>query len=112
LLFGVDGAFERVTERLETLLRVKFWSQGVQFVARDTARDVQRFYEEKPAPSADDEGEILVATIDGKGVRMRRDEPKRRKRRLAPGEKPDDRRRRRSSRPRTPSIGSSGQRTT
>lgn len=92
LLFGVEGAFERVTERLEMLLRVKFWSQGVQHVAHDAALDVQTFYEEKSPPSPNEEGEILVATIDGKGVRMRRGEPKRRKLRLAPGEKPDKKR--------------------
>jgi hypothetical protein len=88
-LFGADGSFAKVTERLETLLGVKFWSQGVQHVARAAAKDVQPFYAQKPAPDAADEAELLVATIDGKGVPMRPAEPIGSRLRNAVGEKPN-----------------------
>jgi hypothetical protein len=88
-LLGADGSYEKVTDRLEALLRVKFWSQGVQHVARVVAADVQPFYEQKPAPAPKDEAELLVATIDGKGVPMRPDEPRGSKLRIGPGEKPN-----------------------
>lgn len=88
-LLGTDGSFEKVTERLETFFGVKFWSQGVQHVARAAADDVQPFYEQLPPPPAKEEGELLVATIDGKGVPIRPEEPQGRKIRIGPGEKPN-----------------------
>jgi hypothetical protein len=88
-LLGTDGSFEKVTERLETLFRVKFWSQGVQQVAQAASQDVQPFYEQLPAPAADKEGELLVATVDGKGVPIRPEEPQGQKIRIGPGEKPN-----------------------
>ena len=38
-LLGVDGSFQQVTERIEDLLGVKFWTQGVQGVARAASGD-------------------------------------------------------------------------
>ena len=80
-------SFDKETEQLEKLLRIKFWKQGVQRVASTAARDVQSYYEQKPAPPKEEEGVILVAAIDGKGVPIRRDEPHARKLRLGRGEK-------------------------
>lgn len=88
-MLGADGSFEKVTERVETLLGVKFWKQGVQHVARVAAADVQSFYEARPVPAAKSEDELLVSTIDGKGVPMRPDEPRRSRLRVGPGEKPN-----------------------
>lgn len=87
-LLGADGSFAKVTERLERILGLKFWTQGVQHVARVAAADVQAFYEASPAPVAKSE-ELLVATIDGKGVPMRPDEPRGSRLRTGPGEKPN-----------------------
>ncbi|MGH9892364.1 MAG: ISKra4 family transposase [bacterium] len=88
-LIGTGRAYEQVTKQLETLLRVKFWNQGVQVVMNETAADVQSFYEQKPTPSPDSEATFLVGTADGKGVPMRRKEPQPRKLRLGSGEKPN-----------------------
>jgi len=52
---------------------VTFWTQSVQGVARTAGADAQRFYEQKEPPGPEEEGEFLVATLDGKGVPMRRD---------------------------------------
>lgn len=88
-LLAVDGSFERATERLDAFLGLKFWTQGVQKVARSAAVEVQGFYEEKGPPSPESEGELLVATIDGKGVPIRPEERRGRKLRLKAGEKPN-----------------------
>jgi hypothetical protein len=88
-LLGADGSFAKVTERLETFLRVKFWNQGVQHVARVASADVQSFYAQTPAPDPEEEAELLVSAIDGKGVPMRPQEPCGSKVRIGPGEKPN-----------------------
>ena len=85
---GVDGSFEKVTERLDGLLGIKFWTQGVQGVAAAASADVQSFYEQKEGPAPESEGEILIATIDGKGVPIRPAELLGEKLRLGKGEKP------------------------
>lgn len=85
---GAGGSFEKVTERIETFLGVKFWSQGVQDVARAAACDAQNFYDQKAAPAKKTEGELLVATVDGKGVPIRSEELQGEKIRLGKGEKP------------------------
>jgi len=86
-LLGVEGAYEKVTEILETLLRVKFWKQGVQLVAQEASSDVQPFYEERGAPDGRTEAEVLVAAVDGKGVPIRRETPRGRKLHLSKGDK-------------------------
>ena len=86
-LLGVQGAFDKVTELLETLLRVKFWKQGVELVAKEVSSDVQPFYEDKGAPDGRTEAEVLVAAVDGKGVPIRRETPQARKLHLSKGDK-------------------------
>lgn len=86
-LLGVEGAFEKVTDILETLLRVKFWKQGVELVAKDVSWDVQPFYEDKGKPDGRTEAEVLVAAVDGKGVPIRRETRRARKLQLKKGDK-------------------------
>jgi hypothetical protein len=89
-LIGVGRAFEQVTKQIETWLRVKLWSQAVQLTMRDSAQDVDGFYEQKPAPPV--EAEFLVAQVDGKGIprlRKENEESQGKKLRLAKGEKPN-----------------------
>ena len=87
-LIGVGQAFDKVTNYLDRLLGVRFWKQGVQKIAKQAATSVQPYYEEKGAPPADEEGEFLVAAIDGKGVPVLK-EPLPKKLRLGAGEKPN-----------------------
>ncbi len=74
-LIGVNQAYDRVTDYLERLLGVSFWKQGVEKVAQQAGKTVQGFYEQKEAPPTSEEGELLVAAIDGKGVPLRRKAP-------------------------------------
>lgn len=64
-------------------------------LSEKVAADVDSFYEELPAPSAETEGSHIAASADGKGIRMVKSEregeaykPKTPKARLAKGEKP------------------------
>lgn len=88
-LLATDGSFQTASDRLEQFLGVRFWTQGAQHVARTAAQDVQGFYDQKEPPAAESEGPILVGTVDGKGVPIRRKEPRPRKPRLKGGEKPN-----------------------
>jgi hypothetical protein len=88
-LIGVGRAFEQVTKQIETWLRVKLWNQAVQLTMQDAAQDVDSFYEQKPAPKPKTEADLVVAQLDGKGVPIRREEPKGKKLRLGKGEKPN-----------------------
>lgn len=72
-LFATRGAYDKVTEMLEKVLRVTFWKQGIQLVVREAGADVQQFYEQKPAPDPATEGTILAVGADGKGVPMRQE---------------------------------------
>lgn len=73
---GTGRAYDQVTEILERLLGQSLWKQGTQKIVRQASRHVQGFYEQKPAPPPEEEGELLVATIDGKGVPMVRRRPR------------------------------------
>jgi hypothetical protein len=71
-LLAADGAYDRVTEIVEKIFRVKLCKQAVETVAREAGADVRRFYRERPAPAPATEEEILVNGLDGKGVPMRK----------------------------------------
>ncbi len=91
-LLGVDCSFEQASDRLDGILGVKVWTQGVQNVSQAASTAVQPFYETEDAPAEETEGELLIATIDGKGVPIRSTESLGEKIRLAPGEKPGKKR--------------------
>jgi len=86
-LLAVSGSFGQVTKKISTFFGVKFWSQGVQSVAGRSSADVDSFYKSKSPPSPDSEGEILIASIDGKGVPLNR-RARGRRMRLNQGERP------------------------
>jgi len=88
-MIGVGQAFDKVTDYLQRLLGVTFWKQGVQKVAKQAASSVQPFYEERGAPPAEEEGELLVGAVDGKGVPVLKEEREPRKLRRGSGEKPN-----------------------
>ena len=91
-MLGVEHAFEKSVATLEAILRVKVPKRAVGVIAREASADVQHFYEKKGAPAKETEGPLLVASLDGKGVPMRRAEPRAKKLRLGSGEKPNKKR--------------------
>jgi hypothetical protein len=86
-LMGVRGAYNKVVEVLSTILRVELWSRPVEEMMMRASEQVEEFYQEQPIPEAGSEGEILVATADGKGVPMKKKGEGKTKVRLKKGEK-------------------------
>jgi hypothetical protein len=70
---GMEQAFARVAQTLEKLLGLRISVDGLEGMNRQMAQWVDEFRAEQPAPVAEQEGEVLVATADGKGVPMIRE---------------------------------------
>ena len=65
---GVADAYEKVTDLFRYLLGQSLGKNAVQLMVAKDADDVEAYYEQKAAPEAFEEGSILVAQADGKGV--------------------------------------------
>lgn len=84
---GVDVTYDKVREMFARILGQKLSTNAIQSMVAEDAADVEAYYEQKPAPKPEDEGEILVIQADGKGVPMVRETPAAAKVRLGKGEK-------------------------
>ena len=71
-LFVVDQAFKRASENLETLLDVKIPVHSLERISRNMAEDVVDYWDGQEAPPPKEEGEVVVATADFKGIPMKR----------------------------------------
>ncbi len=69
---GVERAFARTAEVLRMILGLNLPADSLERMNRKMSESVADFRASLPAPAAKDEGEILVATADNKGVPMRR----------------------------------------
>jgi len=69
---GVEHAFARGAETLQRILCLIVPVDSMERMNRQMAESVTDFRESMPAPTAQDEGKILVVTADNKGVPMRR----------------------------------------
>ena len=80
----VENAYARVDE---TIARILGFSQSVDSLERTNKRmskDVGAFWDAVPVPPADEEGEIMVCSADGKGVVIRGDRPQTKQNRIDP----------------------------
>jgi len=68
----VEHAFGRTAATLETILGLSLSVDSLERMTRKMAESVTGFRSSLAKPPAEEEGEILVATADGKGVPMRR----------------------------------------
>jgi len=68
----VEHAFGRTAATLETILGLSLAVDSLERMSRKMAESVEGFRTSLAKPPAKEEGEILVATADGKGVPMRR----------------------------------------
>lgn len=68
----VEHAFGRTAATLETILGLSLSVDSLERMSRKMAESVEGFRTSLKKPPAKEEGEILVATADGKGVPMRR----------------------------------------
>lgn len=78
LLLGIEQAFGRSTQIINTMLGVQQSVDTLEGISRHMAQSVAAFREQQPAPDPELEGEILIVTEDNKGVPMVRpaDAPK------------------------------------
>lgn len=84
---GVYVVYHKTTDILERLLEFKLSTRVQQEIIGDDAADVEAYYEQKPAPSPEEEASILVIQADGKGVPMILETPAEPKVRLGKGQK-------------------------
>jgi hypothetical protein len=68
---AVEQAFSKVSQTIERMLRLKQNTDSLENMNRHMAQDTAAFRESLPAPSAAEEGQIIVVTADGKGVVIR-----------------------------------------
>lgn len=86
-LLGARGAYNKVRDVFKTILQLDLWNEPVKAMMGNASEHAEKFYEQQPAPDLESEGPILVATVDGKGVPIKKQgEPDSRKR-LKKGEK-------------------------
>jgi hypothetical protein len=67
-LFCVEKAFGVGARQFETVFQQQLSVDVLEDINRDMGAQADRFLEQLPAPAAVEEGAILVATADGKGV--------------------------------------------
>jgi hypothetical protein len=75
--FCVQDAFGQVAQTVLRIFGLRQSVDSLEHMNAQMAQYVDDFRQEQPRPTAQDEGEILVSSADGKGVVMRRtpDEP-------------------------------------
>ncbi|MFH1924688.1 MAG: ISKra4 family transposase [Planctomycetota bacterium] len=69
---SVEHAFARTAQTLETILGLSLPVDSLERMNRKMAESVEGFRSSLEKPPAEEEGEILVVTADGKGIPMRR----------------------------------------
>lgn len=67
-----EHAFARTAETLRMILGLSVPVDSLERMSRKMAESVEEFRTSQEKPPAEEEGEILVATADGKGIPMRR----------------------------------------
>lgn len=70
-LFVVDQAFKRASENLETVLGAQIPVHTLERISRNMAEDVVDYWDGQKAPPSEEEGEVVVATADFKGIPMK-----------------------------------------
>jgi hypothetical protein len=73
-LLAVDGVFETGAEVVHNLLGVSVPKRAIEMAVAEHSAAVADFYEQHGVFPASEEGPILVAQADGKGVPMVRSE--------------------------------------
>lgn len=71
-LLTTEATFQEVVRILERVLHLKTTVRAVETATRKVGCYAASYHQQKTPVAADEDGEILVATIDGKGVPMRR----------------------------------------
>jgi len=73
--FCVEQAFGQAADAFEVVLGQKLPADTLQRTNRRVGEQAREYLDALPKPPAEEEGELLVATADGKGVPLIRDDP-------------------------------------
>lgn len=85
---AVNESYDESIGILEKILGLRLSKLALESSVDINSSDVDIFYKEKPVPQSKEEGKIIVAQFDGKGVPMRQEEGSVKSSRLGKGEKP------------------------
>ena len=77
MMFCTEHAFRPGVEAFETIFGQKLSVDTLERLSREMGGEAAEFLQSLPTPAADEEGELLVLTADGKGVPMVRAEAQR-----------------------------------
>jgi hypothetical protein len=86
-LFAVEHPFKESAGLFEQLFDLDVAESVLMEVAQEAPEDYEGFYIQRPAPQEATEGELLVVSVDGKGVPMIKAEAVKLKAKLGTGEK-------------------------
>lgn len=81
------GPFREAVRHMKKWVGQVVWEHSAETISRESSEDYDSFYQDKPAPAAAPEGDILVASFDGKGVPMIKKEAAKIQAKLGTGEK-------------------------
>lgn len=84
---SADLPFREASNYLKEFLGIGLSESVFIDLAKDAGSAYQEYYEKRPPPTPDEEGEIMVVSLDGKGIPMIRKEAVKLKARLGKGEK-------------------------
>lgn len=71
--FCIEESYEQSQRKLERILRLRLTVRSLEHMNQQMSQAVPLFLASRPAPPPKEEGSILVVTVDGKGVPMRRE---------------------------------------
>jgi hypothetical protein len=86
-LWGVRTTYEGAVKTLEDFLGLELAHRPIQRIAQDLTAAVDEFNDALASPEAEEEGPLLIETLDGKGIPMCKPDPEQPKTPDKPGKK-------------------------
>lgn len=68
----VESSFGQVSQTLQRMFTISVSVDGLERINEQMAEPVASYRDDRPQPAAETEGELMVASADGKGIVMRR----------------------------------------
>lgn len=84
---GVGETYDETLKKIDDIFGIKLSPRSLMDVIQDASQNADDFRSKQPGPEASGEKEILVVSVDGKGVPMRKEHLSVKKARLKRGEK-------------------------
>jgi hypothetical protein len=81
------GPFREAVRHMKKWVGQPVWEHSAETISRESSCDYDAYYDDRPAPDAAPDGDIIVASFDGKGVPMIKKEAAKLKAKPGKGEK-------------------------